>query len=121
LRNPSPDFLVKFETKYRLVVKKGKADCHDNVGDLLMSNSREQKGCLIWADQLKGHRIRVVKCVGNFMFADGRVVAMKGVSSKSNKKKSLGWISYRCRNSRELFVTRRSWNSLRDYIFEESK
>jgi len=121
LRNPSPDFLVKFETKFRLIVKKGKADCHDIVGDLLMSNSREQKGCLIWADQLKGHRIRVVKCEGNFMFPGGRVVAMKGVSSKSNKKKSVGWISYRCRHSRELFVTRRSSNSLHDYIYEESR
>jgi len=119
LRNPSPNFLVKFETKYRLVVKKGKAECHDIVGDLLMSNSKEQEGCLIWADQLKGHRIRVVKCVGNFMFPSGRVVAMKGVTSDSNRKKPLGWISYRCRYSRELFVTRRSWNSLGDYIYNE--
>jgi len=60
LRNPSPKFLVKYETKRALVMRKGKAESHDIVGELVMSNWKEHKGCLVWADQLKGHRIRVV-------------------------------------------------------------
>jgi len=119
LRNPSPKFPVKFETRCRLVVKKGKADSHGTVGDLLMSSCQQQKGCIIWADQLKGHRIRVVSCEGNFMFPGGRVVHMKGVSTNSDRQRSLGWISYRCRYTRESFVTRRSGNKLSDYIYTE--
>jgi len=119
LRNPSPKFVVKFETRCRLVVKRGKAECHEIVGDLLMSNCQEKKGCLIWANQLKGHRIRVVCCEGNFMFPDGRVVKMKGGQNCPDKQKSLGWISYRCRNTRELFITRRSGDRLDDYIYKE--
>jgi len=119
LRNPSPNFLVKFETRCRLVVKKGKAECHDIVGDLLMSNCQQHKGCIIWADQLKGHRIRVVSCEGNFMFPGGRVVEMKGVPTDTDKQTSLGWISYRCRYTRESFVSRRSGNKLGDYIYTE--
>jgi len=118
-RNPSPKFLVKFETRCRLVVKKGKADSHDTVGDLLMSSCQEQKGCIIWADQLKGHRIRVVSCEGKFMFPGGRVVQMRGVPTNSDRQRSLGWISYRCRHTRQLFVTRRSGNKLVDYIYTE--
>jgi len=119
LRNPSPKFVVKFETKCRLVVKKGKAECHEIVGDLLMSNCQEKKGCLIWANQLKGHRIRVLCCEGNFMFPDGRVVNMKGGQICPDEKKSLGWISYRCRDTRELFINRRSGDKLEDYIYTE--
>jgi len=119
LRNPSPKFLVKFETKCRLVVKEGKAECHEIVGDLLMSNCQQQKGCIIWADQLKGHRIRIVSCEGNFMFPGGRVVQMKGVPDSDRQTTSLGWISYRCRFTRESFVTRRSGNKLGDYIYTE--
>jgi len=119
LRNPSPKFPVKFETRCRLVVKTGKADSHDTVGDLLMSNCHKQKGCIIWADQLKGHRIRVVSCDGNFMFPGGRVVQMRGVSTNSDGQRSLGWISYRCRYTRQLYVTRRSGNKLGDYIYTE--
>merc|ERR1719427_1771140 len=111
LRNPSPKYLVKFETRCRLVVKKGKADCHETVGDLLMSSSQERKGCIVWADQLKGHRIRIVGCEGNFMFPGGRTVEMKGVRTYSDVK-PLGWISYRSRHVKELFVTRRSGNNL---------
>lgn len=119
LRNPSPKFLVKFETRCRLVVKKGKAECHEIVGDLLMSNCQQQKGCIIWADQLKGHRIRIVNCEGNFMFPGGRIVQMNGVATDSYRQNSLGWISYRCRYTRESFVTRRSGTSLSDYIYRE--
>lgn len=112
LRNPSPKFLVKFETKCKLVVRKGKAECHDIVGELL-------KGCLILADQLKGHRIRVVCCEGSFMFPGGKIVEMKGVPNKSEEKASLGWISYRCKYTKESLVIRRSWNLLSDYIYRE--
>jgi len=38
LRNPSPKFVVKYETKRTLVMKKGKAESHDIVGELLLSN-----------------------------------------------------------------------------------
>jgi len=112
LRNPSPKFLVKFETKCKLVVRKGKAECHDIVGELL-------KGCVIVADQLKGHRIRVVSCEGSFMFPGGKIVEMKGVPNKSKEKASLGWVSYRCKYTKESLVTRRSWNELSDYIYRE--
>jgi len=111
-RNPSPKFLVKFETKCRLIVKKGKAECHDIVGELL-------PGCLITADQLKGHRIRVLCCEGSFMFPGGKVVNMKGVPNKTHEKASLGWISYRCKHTKETLVIRRSWNKLGDYIYQE--
>jgi len=47
LRNPSPKFLVKFETRCRLVVKKGKAECQEIVGDLLMTHYHKQKGCIV--------------------------------------------------------------------------
>jgi len=32
LRNPNPKYLVKYETRCRVVVKKGKAECNDIVG-----------------------------------------------------------------------------------------
>jgi len=111
-RNPSPKFLVQFETKCQLVVKKGKSERHDTVGELL-------PGCLITADQLKGHRIRVLCCEGSFMFPGGNIVEMKGVPNQSNEKASLGWISYRCRQTKETLVIRRSWNKLGDYIYQE--
>lgn len=119
LRNPSPKFLVKFETKCRLVVRKGKAERHYIVGDLLMSNCQEQKGCLIWADQLKGNRIRVVRCEGKFMFPGGQVVEMKGVSTNPERKTSLGWITYRCKITKTIYVSRLSGNLLTDYIYRE--
>lgn len=111
-RNPSPTFLVKFETKCRLTVRKGKAECHGVVGELL-------KGCLITADQLKGNRIRVICCEGSFVFPGGKTVEMKGVQTNSSKKTSLGWISYRSKYTNEFLVTRRSWNKLEDYVYSE--
>jgi len=112
LRNPSPKFLVQFETKCKLVVRKGKAECHDIVGELL-------EGCLICADQLKGNRIRVVSCEGSFMFPGGKVVEMKGAPVKSDEKATLGWVSHRCKYTKEALVIRRSWNLLSDYVFNE--
>merc|ERR1712060_826997 len=109
-RNPSPTFLVKFETKCRLTVRKGKAECHDVVGELL-------KGCLITADQLKGNRIRVISCEGSFVFPGGNTVEMMGVQSNSSQKTSLGWISCRSKYTNESLVIRRSWNKLEDYVY----
>jgi len=110
LRNPAPSFLVKFETKCRLSVRKGKAECHDVVGELL-------KGCLITADQLKGNRIRVRYCEGSLMFPGGKIVEIKG--KNSGVKSSLGWISYRSKHSNESYVIRRSWNTLGEYIYNK--
>jgi len=112
LRNPSPSFLVKFEARCRLTVKKGKAECHDVVGELL-------KGCLIIADQLKGNRMRVRCCEGNFMFPGGKTVELKGFEKKSGTKTSFGWISYRSKHSNVSRVIRRSWNSLEDYVYRK--
>jgi len=109
-RNPSPTFLVKFETKCRLTVRKGKAECHGVVGELL-------KGSLITADQLKGNRIRVICCEGSFVFPGGKTVEMMGAQTSSSKKTSLGWISYRSKYTNEFLVIRRSWNKLEDYVY----
>lgn len=123
LRNPSPRFLVMFETKRPLIMRKGKAQSHDIVGELLMSNGKEQKGCLIWADQLKRHRIRVLMCEGNFKLPGGRIVQLKRtskseiVSNIPGRETSLGWISYRSSSTKEMFVIRRSGNLLSDYIY----
>jgi len=111
-RNPSPTFLVKFETKCRLSVRRGKAECHEVVGELF-------KGCVITADQLKGSRIRVKCCEGSFKFSGGKVVEMKGFQNNSDKNTSIGWISYRCKYTNESFVIRRSWNKLTDYLYNE--
>lgn len=112
MRNPSPKFLVKFETKRQLIVRKGRAESHDVVGWV-------PQGCLIYADQLKGHRIRVARCEGMFMFSGGVIMEMNGISNRSDEKGSLGWISFCCKYSKESFVIRRSWNMLSDYIHQE--
>jgi len=124
LRNPSPTFLVKYETKRSLVIRKGKAETQKIVGELLMSNGKGQKGCLIWADQLKGYRIRVVSVNGWLKYRDGRIVKMKGLSSafegifkKADGMSSLGWISYRSKCAKEMFVIRLSGNILNEYIY----
>jgi len=111
MRNPSLKFLVKYETICRLVVRKGRFECHDIVGELL-------PGCLVTADQLKGHRIRLVACEGSFIFPGGKIVEME-TPKQLNEKVSLGWISYRCKYSKEFLVIRRSWNMLSDYIYNE--
>jgi len=46
-RSPSPNYLVKYETKFRLTLRSGKAPTHDIVGDFLMSNYQEKKGCYL--------------------------------------------------------------------------
>jgi len=118
-RNPSPKFLVQYETKCRLDVREGKALGHDLVGVFLMSKSscQERIGCHIWADQLKGHRIRIVGCVGKFMFPCGRVINMEEIPAKPVGNDPIGWVSYRNRQTREEYVTRISGTLLQEYIF----
>lgn len=124
-KNPSPRFLVKFELNRPLIIRKGKAESHDIVGELLTFNCNEQPRCFVWADQIKGHRIRVVSCHGNLKYQDGRVVKMTGISSKfegvlekGDKMPALGWIPYRSKYTKEMFVLRRSGNLLSDYIYK---
>jgi len=117
LRNPSPRFVVKFETKSRLIVRNGKSTCHDIVGSFLMWNFKDRKGCFIWADQLKGNRIRVIGCEGRFMFPDDTIKVIKKPPSKGTKP--IGWVSYRNKHTKEDFVSRLSGNTLRDYIYWE--
>jgi len=121
LRNPSPKFLVQYEIKCRLDVRQGKALGKDLVGVLLMSRSSngECEGCRIWADQLKGHRIRIVGCVGKFMFPSKRVIDMKEIPENLSGNDPIGWVSYRNRRTREDYVTRISGNLLQDYIYNE--
>jgi len=90
-------FLVKYETQRTLVMKKGKAESHDVVGELVMSNWNGHNGCLVWADQLKGHRIRIVGYQGSLKYADGEIVnkeglpiALEGVLEKPHKISPLG-------------------------------
>jgi len=118
-RNPSPKFLVEYETKCRLDVREGKAVVHDLVGVLLMSSCQERKGCRIWADQLKGHRIRIVGCVGKFMLPSKRLMDIKEVPQEPSGNKPIGWVSYRNRHTREEYVIRKSGNLLQDYIYNE--
>jgi len=117
-RSPSPNFVVKYETRFRLTVRSGKSSSHDIVGELLMSNFSENKGCYIWADQLKGHRIRIVGCQGHFKFPNGTVVKLKTLPRKTGCNFRMGWVSYRCKHTRENFVVRRSGNNLREYIYK---
>jgi len=115
LRNPSPSYVVKFETKSRIIVRRGKSTCHEIVGTFLMSNFREGQGCMIWADQLKGNRIRVVGCEGRFMYPDEKVRWLKKLPSK--EAKPIGWVSYRSKQTKADFVQRRSGTMVRDYLY----
>jgi len=123
-RNPSPNFLVKYETERPLIIRKGKAETNDTVGVLLPLESKEQKRCFVWADQLKGHCIRIVGCKGSLKYSEGTIVEMKGISNKlegviqkEGRMQSLGWVSYRSKCTNEMFVKRRSGNLLSDYIY----
>jgi len=119
-RNPGSNFLVKYETNCRLAIRARKAVTSDLVGELLMSGSKseEQKGCFIWADRLKGHRIRIVGCVGKFMFPSERVIDMEEIPSDVGNNEPIGWVSYRGRYTREVFAVRTTGNILQDYIYD---
>jgi len=122
LRNPGPKFLVQYETKCRLDVREGKAVVHDLVGTLLMSttSSQQYKGCHIWADQLKGNRIRIVGIVGKFMLPCRKVIDMKETPPMPAGNTPFGWVSYKSRTTREEFATRISGNLLEEYIYNRS-
>jgi len=126
LRNPSPKFLVKFETKRPMTITNGKAETHDIVGVLQLPKSKWQKRSFVWADQLKGNRIRIVGYEGSLKYKDGTVVEMTGISNKfeghtdkEGRWQSIGWVSYRSKYTNEMFVKRRSGNLLSDYIYRD--
>jgi len=115
-KNPAPNFHVQFETKRRLTVKKGKSTTKTNVGELLMKDAKHNQGCKIWADQLKGQRLRIVGYVGRLMLPDGSIVENTEPPSKTNKS-VVGWISTRCNLTRTDFVERKSGITLREYYY----
>jgi len=117
-RRPSPSFLVKYETKIRLTIRSGKASSHDIVGEFLMTNFEEKKGCHLWADQLKGHRIRVVGARGYLKLPNGSVIYLNSAPAPGGKNKPLGWVSYRSKYTRHDFVIRRSGNIIGEYIYK---
>jgi len=117
-RNPSPKFLVKYETKFRLTVRSGKASSHDIVGDFIMTNFKEKKGCYLWDDQMKGHRIRVVGARGYLQLPNGTRTYLNSAATRIGQNKPIGWVSYRSKYTRQEFVTRRSGNLLGEYIYK---
>lgn len=112
-KNPSPQFHVVFLTTRRLTVKCGKSSSNVKVGDFLMVDSRSGIGCTVLADQMKGHRLRVVGYIGKFMHTDGRIVEKKSLSDPE----TVGWISTQCHKSKEKFVVRVSMNEIEDYLY----
>jgi len=114
LKNPSPKFHVIFETTRRLTVKTGKSNSNARVGDLLMTNARNRRGCFVLADQMKGHRLRVIGYVGKLLLADGIIVERNCMVEQG----FVGWISTRCYKSKEKFVSRITKNSFADYFYK---
>jgi len=114
-KNPSPNFHVVFETTRRLTVKSGKSSSNVKIGDFLMMDARNGVGCIVWGDQMKGHRMRVVNYVGKFMQTDGRIVEKKSLS----EPKIVGWISTQCHKTKEKLVLRKSMNKIQDYIYDD--
>lgn len=119
-KNPTPKFHVMFETTRRLTVKKGKSISKVKVGDFLMLDARINKGCILWADQLKGHRLRVVGFVGKFMSTDGRIIENNKAPSMTERK-VIGWISTQCNKTKKKFVLRKSKNHIEDYLHDNGK
>jgi len=115
LKNPSPKFHVIFETTRRLTVKTGKSSCNMKIGDYLMTNARNGRGCLVLADQLKGHRMRVVSYIGRFVRKDGIIMESKSFS----ENRLVGWISTKCCKTKKKFVLRRSMNEIDDYVYND--
>jgi len=112
----SPDFLVQFETKRRLSVRSGKATCrNDKLGDLLMSDFKGKKGCLIWGDQMKGHRLRIV-CYKGYLLSskfDGITLA------DEDMKQIIGWVTYRDCSTKAMWIERKSHARESEYIYQE--
>jgi len=114
LKNPSPKFHVIFETTRRLTVKTGKSNSNARVGDLLMTDARNRRGCFVLADQMKGHRLRVIGYVGKLLLVGGTIVERNCMVEQG----FVGWISTRCYKTKEKFILRITKNSLADYVYE---
>jgi len=107
-KNPSPKLHVVYETTRRLTVKSGKSFSHRRVGDFLMTDARMNKGCLIWADQMKGCRLRVVGFLGKFITKNGRVI-VRNVPPSLSERKVIGWVST-CSITKTQYVLRLTGN-----------
>jgi len=113
-KNPAPNFVVEYETKRRLTVKKGKSSSQETVGDLLMFSWQMQKGCRVWADQLKGQRLRIVGFVGKMLTCKTTIMRHK----RPEKFSVVGWISTRCNVTHEKFVERVTGNKIHEYLYD---
>jgi len=116
-QNPKPKCPVKFKTTRRVTVRKGKSMSKERVGDFLMVDARTDRGCTIWADQLKGHRLRVVAYIGKFLNKDDVIEEVHNPPSL-DKANVIGWISTVCNKTKKKFVERVS-GQIEDYIFDE--
>jgi len=114
-KGPSPKFHVIYETTRRLTVKSGKSFANKTVGDFLMKNSRMDRGCMIWADQMKGYRLRVVGFVGKFVSKDGRVIVRDEPPSASERE-AIGWVSTQCNITKTKFVIRLNGKQIKNYL-----
>jgi len=119
-KNPSPKFHVLFKTRTRVTVKSGKSLLKTSIGHLLMVDARRARGCIIWADQLKGRRLRVVGYVGRFMKANGRIEE-RYAPPTFDERKVIGWISTICSKSKVRFVERLSGNEIEDYLYDSNR
>jgi len=119
-KNPSPKFHVMYETRRRVTVKSGKSLLKSNIGYFLMIDARRERGCTIWADQLKGHRLRVVGYVGKFMSTDGRIEE-RHAPPTMDERKVIGWISTFCSKSKVHFAVRLSGNQIQNYLYDSNK
>jgi len=119
-KNPSPKYHVTFETKTRLTLKGGKCVDKMVVGDFLMLDARRQRGCTIWADQMKGNRLRVVGYVGKFRYSNGHIVE-KHTPPSVEERRVLGWISTKCKKTKKNFVQRMTGNKVEDYIYDKGE
>jgi len=118
-KNPSPKFHVMFETRRRVTVKSGKSLLKSNIGYFLMIDARRERGCTIWADQLKGHRLRVVGYVGKFMSTDGQIEE-RHAPPMMDERKVIGWISTFCSKSKVKFAVRVSGNQIQNYLYDSN-
>jgi len=119
-RNPAPNFHVMFENKRRLTVKNGRSIDKMKVGDFLMIDARRERGCTIWADQMKGKRLRIVGFVGRFRNMNGCIIERHAPPS-DEEKTVIGWISTVCNKTKIKLVVRLTGNKIEDYVFNRSK
>jgi len=114
-KNPSPKFPVVFETTRRLTAKTGKSSSNLKIGDFLMMDVKKGNGCLVLADQMKGHRMRVVGFIGKFITTGGHIIEQKSMF----EQKIEGWISTQSHQTRQKFVLRKSMNKIEDYVYDD--